>query len=99
MKAYTLLFAACMGACASSFSSVALEQINFEELSSDLLKDSQNTIQKDMATALERASENQRDELDKQAKKIIKERIDSLTERSNQTTPHTITVAPPGHHK
>lgn len=87
MNFSTVLFTICMGACASSFSSSALEQINFEQLSQKLTQDSKEIIAQDMADNLHRASIEQRSELSKQAKKIVKGQFDSLTSAPKNNAP------------
>lgn len=89
MKFSTVLFTVLIGLCAPSFSSFALEQIDFEQLSQELTKDSKNSIAQDMADNLHRISIEQRSMLSKQAKKIAKGQIASLaTAPKNHASAH-----------
>jgi|TARA_B110000196_G_C21097302_1_gene640680 hypothetical protein len=78
MKISTVFFTVCIVLCAPSFSSFALNQIDFEELSNQLTEDSKAAIKKDMAENLHRVSVEQRSTLSEQAKNIVKEQFDSL---------------------
>jgi len=82
MKFSTVLLTICIGLCAPSFSSLALEQINFEELSKQITEDNKANIEKDMAENLHHAYIEQRSILSEQAKTIVKEQFDSLTSAS-----------------
>jgi hypothetical protein len=79
MKFSTVLLTVCIGLCAPSFSSFALEQIDFEELSKQLTEDSKASIKKDMAENIHRVFNQQRSTLSDQAKTIVKEQVASFT--------------------
>lgn len=95
MKFSTVLLTVCIGLCAPSFSSLALGQINFEELSKQLTEDNKADIEKDMAENIHRVSIEQRSILSDQAKAIVKEQIDTFVSApvSDTSDKHVQTVA------